>query len=179
VDRSPVVPRGEGFTLTEVLVAVLVLSVLASSVGALLGISAQTLRRTRLETTATLLAHGRLEQLRSLPWGFGSAHAPVPGEDVVSDLSGSEPDVGGGGLEPSPAQTLLTDTPGFADHLDAEGRWVARGPTPPARARFTRRWSISRIAGFPDLLLLRVRVVDRRLQVGEVQMWTVRTRTAG
>ena len=177
--HPPVVPQDEGFTLAEVLVALLVLSVLASSVAALLGTSAQTLRRTRLETTATLLAHGRLEQLRSLPWGFGSAHAPVSAEDLISDLSGAEPDLGGTGLGSSPVQTLLTDTPGFADYLDVGGRWLARGTTPPVGTRFIRRWSISRVAGFPDLLVLRVRVVDRRMEVRDVDMWTARTRTAG
>jgi len=179
VARCSLVPEDDGFTLTEVLVSVLILGVLASGVATLLGSSAQRLRQTRLETTATLLAHSRLEQLRSLPWGFGSAHAPVPGEDLVSDLSGEEPAAGGIGLGTAPSQALDADTVGFADYLDVAGRWLAGGTTPPADARFVRRWRVSRIAGFPDLLLLQVRVVDRRREVRDVDLWTARARTAG
>jgi prepilin-type N-terminal cleavage/methylation domain-containing protein len=167
-----------GFTLVEVLVSVLVLALFASGITSLVGAAARAIVRARIETTAVLLAHRRLEQLRSLPWGWGSAHLPSAGIDRVTDLSGADPGPGGAGLSGSPAGALDSDTVGFVDYLDHSGRWLSRvGPS--AGTRFIRRWSVEHVAGWPDVLLLRVRVVDLRADVPDVVFSLVRTRTAG
>ncbi len=176
IDRSS--PRDEGFTLVELLVAMLVLAICASSVASLVGTAARALVRPRLETTAVLAAQDRLEQLRSLAWGFGSADLPGAGVDVTTSLSADEPGPGGTGLTGSPAGTLDVDTAGFVDYLDPSGTWIAQGNTPSPGTRFIRRWSIGRDAAFPDAIVVSVRVIDRRGEVRDVLLSTLRTRTA-
>jgi prepilin-type N-terminal cleavage/methylation domain-containing protein len=169
----------DGFTLAELLIALLVLALLASGVASLLSLAARMLVRSRVETTAVLLAHGRLEQLQSLGWGFGSVWMPAPGIDLVTDLSGPDPAVGGNGLGGAPPGALDADSAGFVDYHDQAGRWLGRGTTPPDGTRFVRRWSVESVAGFPDMRLLRVRVLDRRAEISDVVLATVKTRTAG
>ena len=171
--------REDGFTLIELLIAVLVLALLSTGVASLLGLAARMLVRSRVETTAALLAHGRLEQLRSLGWGFGSAHMPAPGVDLETDLSTWEPAAGGTGLGGAPPGALDADRAGFVDYHDQSGRWLGRGTTPPAGTRFVRRWSVESASGFPDLVVLRVRVLDRRGEIADVFLSTVKARTAG
>ncbi|ODS56291.1 MAG: hypothetical protein ABS36_07780 [Acidobacteria bacterium SCN 69-37] len=169
----------QGFTLVEVLVAVVVLVLLASGVGALTTLAARGIIRARLATVAVLLAHDRLEQLRALPWGLGSAAAPVDSVDLVTDLSGPDPGPGGSGLSPSPAGVLDGNTPGFVDYLDHTGRWLASGPSPPAAARFIRRWAVDRPPAFPNLVVLRVRVIDTHHELLVVDLATMKARTTG
>jgi prepilin-type N-terminal cleavage/methylation domain-containing protein len=169
----------DGFSLIELLIAMLLLALLSGGVAALLGLAGRMIVRSRVETTATLLAHSRLEQLRSLPWGFGSAQAPAPGIDLTTDLSGPVPAAGGSGLGVAPPGALDADSVGFVDYHDPSGRWLGRGPTPPAGTRFVRRWSVESVAVLPDLIVLRVRVLDRRAEIADVILATVKTRTAG
>ena len=47
----------------------------------------------------------------------------------------------------------------YADYLDARGRWLDAGPSPPADARFVRRWWLARTgAGSSEMLLFQVLV---------------------
>lgn len=171
--------RSAGFSLIEVLIAVALLALLASGLALLPVVSTRALSRTRLETSAVLAAQTRLEQLSSLAWGLGSAHAPARFTDLTTDLSSPEPSAGGSGLGESPSGTLEADTAGFADYLDSAGRWVARGTVPPGAARFVRRWSVRHVATLPDTIVIQVRVIDRRAEVRDVLFATLRTRTAG
>jgi prepilin-type N-terminal cleavage/methylation domain-containing protein len=172
--------RGDyGFTLLELLVALATIAVLVGGTASIMAAAGRSLARSRLDTTAVMLAHGRLEQLNALSWGFGSAHAPRPGVDLETDLSGRDPMPGGTGLGTAPSDALDVDTPGFVDHLDASGRWIAAGTTVPSGARFTRRWTVQHVEGFPDIVTLRVRVVDRHAEVRDVQLSSLRVRTAG
>jgi type II secretory pathway component PulJ len=167
-----------GFTLVETLISLLVLTLLAVSVAAVVASASRSVSRSRSDITAVLLAQRRLEQLRRLPWGFGSAHRPSAGVDLTTDLSGEEPRPGGTGLGGSSSMVLSTDTAGSVDYLDASGRWMASA-APPAGFRFTRRWSVDHIAGWPDIVVLRVRVIDRLSEVNDVVLATVKARTAG
>lgn len=177
---KPITPETDaGFSLIEVLVATLLLALLASGVATLLIAATRTVARARAETTAVLAASARLEQLRGLSWGFGSAHAPVVGSDGNTDLSAREPAVGGPGLAASPASALEVDAPGYVDYLDLHGRWVSNGIGAANAARFVRRWSVQPVPGWPDTLVLQVRVVDTQRAVAEVHLFTLKTRTAG
>jgi prepilin-type N-terminal cleavage/methylation domain-containing protein len=60
VSRSPV---SEGFTLIEVLVALVIVSVLVVGAAGLLNTASQSVRSSRLGTAATLLAVQKVEQL--------------------------------------------------------------------------------------------------------------------
>lgn len=168
-----------GFTLLELLVALALIGTLAGAAATVMAVASRSLIRSRLDTTAVSLAHRRLEQMHALAWGFGSAHLPHPGVDFDTDLSGPAPMSGGTGLGVSPSDALEVDTPGFVDHLDEAGRWVAAGMAAPPGARFTRRWTVQKVSGLPDILILQVRVVDRRAEVRDVHLSSVRVRTAG
>lgn len=167
--------RGDGFTLVEVLVAMLLLAVLAGGVSVLVAGAAQSLARSRLDTLMAVLAQSRLDQLLGLPWGYGSASDPIPRSDVTTDLSPATPGSSGTGLAGGAIAANLT---GFVDHLDQRGRWLGNGATAGAGARFTRRWQVRRAAGRPDVLVLRVRVIDLRGELPPLTIATLRTRTA-
>lgn len=169
--------RGAGFTLVEVLVAVALLAVLMTGVATLTAAATRAVARARAETAAVTIASARLEQLRGLAWGFGSAQAPQPVSDFSTDLTAEVPRPGGPGLATSSSGSLETDVPGYVDYLDINGRWV--GTVMSGGGRFVRRWSIQPVALLPDALLLQVRVRDLRGVVNDVDLFTVKTRTAG
>jgi prepilin-type N-terminal cleavage/methylation domain-containing protein len=169
----------DGFTLLELLVALAMIALLVGATASIMAVAGRSLVRSRLDTTAVMLAHRRLEQLNALVWGYGSAHALGLGVDLETDLSGRDPMPGGTGLGTAPSDALDVDTPGFVDHLDAAGRWIAAGTAVPSAARFTRRWTVQHVDGFPDIVILRVRVVDRHAELRDVQLSSLRVRTAG
>ncbi len=169
----------DGFSLVEVLVATMLLSMLSAGAASLVAASGLALGRTRGETVAVLAAESRMEQLRSLAWGFGSSHAVERVTDTRTDLSRSTPGEGGPGLASSPVSALADDTPGLVDYLDVHGHWVGNDATAASAARFVRRWRVGPAAGWPDTLVIEVRVVDRRREVADVHLVTLRTRTAG
>lgn len=164
-----------GFSLVEVLVAVLVLAILASGAAALAAVAVRSIARARSESMAVLLATTRMEQLRALAWGSGSVMAPQAATDASSDLSAREPAAGGPGVTDAPPSALDADTPGYVDYLDSHGQWLSGA----AAARYVRRWSVNGLAGFADTLVLRVRVIDTTRAVPDVRLFTLKTRTAG
>lgn len=167
----------DGFTLIEVLVAMALIGLLASGTAVLTLSATRSLGYSQLDTAAVELARGRLDQLMSLPWGYGSAQAPSARTDGVTDLSSAVPGVTGSGLF-SPGGSLDQNTVGFVDHADHDGRWVGNALVPSGGARFTRRWHARPVAGSPDLLVVRVRVIDLRGEVAPVTVSSLRARTA-
>ncbi|MFO7302760.1 MAG: prepilin-type N-terminal cleavage/methylation domain-containing protein [Acidobacteriota bacterium] len=170
--------RHAGFTLTEVLVALLLLATIAIGIAHLVSMAMLSLARARTDMVAVELARSRLDELLSLPWGYGAAHEPLARLDASTDLSFREPGAGGSGLF-APSGTLDANTPSFVDHLDAGGRWMGRDVGPPSGARFTRRWFVSPVTGRPDLLLVAVSVIDLRRELAPVVVATLRMRTSG
>lgn len=145
------------------------LALLTGAVVALAGLYGDAARSNdaaRSGTMASLLAARKLEQLRGLAWCFLEDGSDLT--DTATDLAVQpEAGAGGTGLLPSPPDSLRANTPGFVDHLDASGEWVGTGTTPPARAAYTRRWSIGRSpAGAGDALVLRVVVLRRGTEPG-------------
>jgi type IV pilus modification protein PilV len=72
--------------------------------------------------------------------------------------------------------SLAHDEPGFADYIDATGAIVS-----PARAVYTRRWSIEASTSSPESFVLQVRVLTRgtadpNTLVARSQVATVRTK---
>ncbi len=184
--------RDDGFSLIEVLVAMIVVVPAVIGAAGMVTLAACAIRDARLESTAVVLASQKLEQLRALEWNADDVNGGPASSDTTTDLT-RDPPVGGGlGLTPSPAGTLSTNVPGFVDFLDVGGRWVGTGATPPPRATFIRRWAVTPLpAGGSDSLALQVLVttVTRDGQVtqrparrsrlpGEALLATVRTRTS-
>ena len=103
----------------------------------------------------------RLEQLRALAWTSDGAVVPVT--DWSSNLTLAIPaGTGGPGLGASPGDTLAATVAGYADFMDADGRWLGGGATPPADAAWVRRWSVQALSAPRDTLLLQVTVVPAR-----------------
>jgi prepilin-type N-terminal cleavage/methylation domain-containing protein len=168
-----------GFTFIEVLVAMALLAGLAVGACGLATVAFRSTADSRLRTVAVHAAVERLEQLRSLSWGMGDASLPIPFEDLTTNLSVTPPVGGGPGLNPAPG-ALTVSVLGYVDFLDHNGRWLSAGVTPPPDSAFTRRWSVSRVPGRPNQLLLQV--VVSRSQGGNgtdvVHLTTVKTRKA-
>lgn len=171
--------RDAGFSLVEVLIATLLLSILSAGAAVMVTSTGAALRRARSETVAVIAAASRLEQLRGLAWGFGSAHDPDRATDIRTNLSPRDPVDGGPGLDASPPAALEVDTPGLVDYLDARGRWVGNTAGSAGSSRFVRRWRVRPVAGWPDAIVIDVRVADLRGEVADVRLFTLRARTAG
>lgn len=184
-------PTDTGFTLIEVLVALVLLTVTAAGLSVLFVVSLRDARAARDQTMAVVLGMERMEELRGLTWGMDGATG-TPISDVTTDLGRSPPDATGNGLSPSPATSLEVNTPGYVDYLDGRGQWVGTGGTPPAPATYIRRWQIETLPGDPDTLLLRVLVTTRvrdalappagqprTRRAEEALIVTVKTRKAG
>jgi hypothetical protein len=128
-----------------------------------------------VQTSTTILASQKLEQLRALTWSVDANGLPV--SDRTSDLSFDPVTTGGSGLRPSPTTALDANTPGWVDFLNARGQWVGTGTNPPATATFIRRWAIEPLPEDPaDTLILQVLVTT---VVRERQARGPRARLAG
>lgn len=89
----------DGFSLIEALIATAVLTVGVLGLAQLLVAATTANAKARAATTAAILARGKLEELRSVPWA---------------------------GLLPSPPNALTSDVPGFVDYLTPAGEPESR-----------------------------------------------------
>jgi type II secretory pathway pseudopilin PulG len=178
-----------GFSLVEVLFAMVVLMVAALGLAQMFAVSTHRNAGARHQTSTTVLAVQKMEQLRALTWGFDTAQAGMPVSDITTDLAVEPPTANGQGLNPSPANTLDANTPGYVDFLDKRGQWVGTGSTPPANAQYIRRWSIQPLPTNPNnTLILQVLVTpvyreqqqtgtgSRTRQKDDALLTTVKTR---
>jgi prepilin-type N-terminal cleavage/methylation domain-containing protein len=157
---SKSVRNDAGFTLAEVLVALVVSAVTAAALAGLFVVAARAAALARLRSSMAVLAVQKMEQLRALTWSFDPWSTGVPVSDTTSDVSRDPVSAGGPGLQESPPDSLDRNTPGFVDFLDAGGRWVGAGATVPASAVFVRRWRVRPAAGDPETLVLQVIVTS-------------------
>jgi len=143
-----------GFSLIEVLVSMGLLTAVSLGVAQLFATSTRANVVARGQTSTIALAAQKLEQIRSLTWGFDLEGQGLPVTDTTTNLSIFPPTPTGGGLNPSPAGTLEQNTAGFVDFLDANGAWVGTGVTPPAAAAYVRRWAIQPLPTNPNNTLI-------------------------
>ena len=161
-----------GFSLLEVLVAMTILAVALVALAQVVALSINATTAANTTTLATVLARDKMEQLRSLTWGFDASGMPV-----------ADPR-----LSPSPADALTHNVSGFCDFVGADGQPLGEVTTPPPGAMYVRRWSIEPLShDSADALVLQVLVTDRfkrSIDVGgshspdESRLVTVRTRRA-
>ena len=182
--------RDAGFTIIEVLIAMVLLSIVALGVAQMFGLAIQATQAARFQTSTTVLASQKLEQLRALTWGFDSSGSGLPVSDTSTNLAVEPPTGSGGGLDPSPANSLEVNTPGYVDFLDSRGQWVGTGTAAPPNALYIRRWNISPLPINPNnTLILQVLVTtvhrDRQAVAGprqrladEALVATIKTRKA-
>jgi hypothetical protein len=150
-----------GSTLIDAAIGLGLIALLLVTVASLLAIARRVTAHDRQQTLALALARTRLEELQSLDFARESLAGGGVAEvtDLETDLSGPEPDVGGPGLAASPSDALVRAAPGYADCLDAQGRWMACDEAASARPAYVRRWRIERVGvGAGELALIDVLV---------------------
>jgi prepilin-type N-terminal cleavage/methylation domain-containing protein len=172
----------KGFSLLEVLVA---LAILAAAVWSIAQVTVYTARSSELSRRLTLgteLAAEKLNQLRSLAWSIDQSGLPITDEQTDVTVYPERP-AGGMGLRPSPSDALDRNTAGYCDFLDAQGRPLGGGVTPPVAASFVRRWSVIPLAASPaNALLLQVRLLSPEAarqgssEASAITLTTVRSR---
>jgi prepilin-type N-terminal cleavage/methylation domain-containing protein len=176
-----------GFTLVEVCVAIGLLALAASGVAQMFGVAMRATEGARVQTSTSVLASQKIEQLRALVWTVGADGSGL--SDRTTDLAVEPMTSGGRGLSASPANALDTNSAGCVDYLTARGDWAGTGAAPPATARYIRRWSIRPLPEDPnDTLIVQVLVTTverdrhaatpRQRLAGEALVTSVLTRRA-
>lgn len=168
-----------GFSLVEVLVAMLVLSVGLISVAQLFALSTKGNTAARANTFTVMLAQQKMEQLRALTWGFDTLNLPV--SDYTTDTTNVGTLVGctssgtgaGTGLSPAPAGTLSQNTDGWVDYLDVNGCDLGGGATAPQGTTYIRRWSVEPLPTNPNNTLILQVLVTKRTNRGEADQGSV------
>ncbi len=177
-----------GFSLAETLFAVGILATVSMGVAQLFGVAARNNQGAKSETSATTLATKKMEQLRSLTWGFDQTGLGLPLTDTSTDLSVEPPAATGAGLNPSPPNTLSTNVAGYFDYVATDGTWTSNQDDQPNGGAFIRRWSVSPLPTNPNnTLVLQVYVTtvvrDSRRTAGQAvrkmpgDAWLVSVRT--
>jgi type II secretory pathway pseudopilin PulG len=151
-----------GFSLVETIVATGLLATSLVALAQLLAVGTQTNAVARSGTLATILAQQKMEQLRSLTWGFDVSGIPLSDVSTNTAMAPESP-TGGTGLQPSPQDSLWRDSTGYVDYLNAAGEVLGGGPSIPRGTVYVRRWSIQPLPADPNhTLVLQVLVRLRR-----------------
>ena len=151
-----------GFSLIEVLVATTVMTMTLVALAQLSIVSIRVNHGARSATFTTLLAYHKIEQLRALAWSVDGSGRSTSDTSTDTTVEPEEPS-GGTGLGPSPAGALMQNTSGYCDFLDANGRTLGGGTTPPVNTAFIRRWSIDPLpAAMNATLVIQVSVTPVR-----------------
>src|SRR6266542_1375523 len=146
--------NSDGFSLMEVVVSIGLLTVMSLGVAQLFATSTRANLIARGSTSTTALAEQKMEQLRSLTWGFDDQGQGLPVTDTTSNIAVSPMTQNGSGLNPSPADSLERNVPGYVDYLDAGGNWIGTGADVPGAAVYIRRWSIQPVPTNPNNTLV-------------------------
>jgi prepilin-type N-terminal cleavage/methylation domain-containing protein len=169
-----------GFSLVEVVVAMGILTVVSLGVAQLFGAATRVNIIARGQTSTTMLAEQKMEQIRSLTWGYDTNGQGLPATDSITDLSTYPTTQNGRGLDPSPTDSLEQNTAGFVDFVDAGGAWVGTGATPPPTAVYIRRWSIQPLPINPNnTLVIQVLVTPIANEAARLATSNPRVRMAG
>lgn len=143
-----------GFSLIETVISIGLLMSVALGVAQLFAVATSGNHAAKVQTSTSVLAAQKMEQLRSLTWGFDENGLGLPVSDTTTDVSREPATSSGRGLNPSPAGTLNGNTSGYVDYLDVFGNWVGTGTTPPPGAVYIRRWSIEPLPTNPNNTLV-------------------------
>lgn len=182
--------NASGFSLAEVMVATGLMASALITLAHMFGMSTRANIGSRNTTYAAVLAEQKVEELRSLTWGFDANGLPISDVTTNTAVTPEEP-VGGRGLDPSPATALQENTNGYVDYVDQWGNKVGTGGRfAPADAIYTRRWSITPLPTNPNNTLIIQVLVTRNKARGaadegavarlpeEARLVTVKTRKA-
>ena len=172
--------NSRGFSLIEVVISMGLLTAVSLGVAQLFALSTKANLTARGQTSTTAMAAQRLEQLRSLTWGFDLEGLGLPVTDSSTNLAVTPPTQNGSGLNPSPTTSLDENSAGFVDFLDQNGGWVGTGMTPPSTAVYIRRWSIQPLPTNPNnTIVIQVLVTPVSSEMRRVESEFTRTRMLG
>jgi hypothetical protein len=166
-----------GFALLEVVTASAIVATIAAGAAVVLELAIHTTQQSRARTIETMAAAEKMEHLRSLTWSHTITSGPVismSDSDVTTDISNRPETDDGPGLLASPAGTLTANVTGYVDYLDAGGRWIANGPSPPPAAIYIRRWAVRSLSSDPDNVLVFEVIVGTRGPTGGLLANSVR-----
>jgi hypothetical protein len=169
-----------------------ILTTVSLGVAQLFAVSTRANLTAKGQTSTTVLAEQKMEQLRGLTWGYDSNGQGLPVSDTSTNLAVFPVTASGSGLNPSPSDTLDQNRAGYVDFLNAHGAYVGTGTAVPAGASYIRRWSIEPLPTNPNnTLVLQVLVTPvtneatrvagpatRRRMPGDALLITVKTRKA-
>jgi type II secretory pathway pseudopilin PulG len=161
--KSRWIADARGFSILETLMATGLMVVAVSALAQLFTLSTQRNTSSKNTTFAAVLAQQKMEQLRSLTWGFDALGLPT--SDTTTDTTVvPEAAVGGTGLSPSPVNTLQQNTIGYVDYLDARGKSLGGTTTAvPNNAVYIRRWMIEPLPTNPNnTIVIQVLVTRHR-----------------
>ena len=169
-----------GFTLVEVIISMGLLTAVSLGVAQLFAVSTRANLAARTGTSTTAMAEQKIEQIRSLTWGFDTGGQGLPVSDTTTNLAVYPMTPTGTGLNPPPADALEQNRTGFFDFVDASGTWVGTGATIPGTAAFVRRWSITPLPTNPNnTLVIQVLVSPLSNEQARVASAFTRTRMMG
>ncbi len=137
----------------ETLVAIAILTTALITLAQLFTIAITTNRSARVTTFSAVLAQQKMEQLRSLAWGYDLLGLPVS-DTATNTAVFPEQSNGGTGLSPSPAGTLDANVAGYVDYLDEYGRSLGGGSSVAPGTVYIRRWSIDPLPTNPNNTLI-------------------------
>jgi type II secretory pathway pseudopilin PulG len=186
--KLPSFRSAAGFSLVEAMVATGLLATALVTLAQLFATSTRSNMGARSTTYAAVLAAQKIEELRSLTWGFDADGLPVTDNATNTAVNPEQP-AGGRGLEPSPLTALQENTIGYVDYVDQWGNKVGNGgQMAPGNAVYTRRWSITPLPTNPNNTLIIQVLVTRHKSRGsadagavarlseEARLLTVKTR---
>ena len=156
-----------GFSLTETLIATMLLATALVSTAQLMVIASRANMAAQKSTFSATLAQEKMEQLRGLAWGYDELGLPI--NDYTTNLAIDPPDPDNGfGLSPSPDNALSANVGGYVDYLDRFGNTIGGGPTPLDDTVYVRRWSVEPLPTNPNnTLILQVLVFSLRDRVND------------
>jgi prepilin-type N-terminal cleavage/methylation domain-containing protein len=149
-----------GFSLVEVLVALMLLTAVALAAAAAVQRVTLALSLSRRATLASGAASAKVAQFRALAWEYREIAPGVltPVQDSQSNLSSSALGASGAGLGVGDG----------LDHVASNGAW-AGAEAAYADAVVTRRWRL-RAGGSPDLLVMVVEAESRAPTSGQTSL---------
>jgi type II secretory pathway pseudopilin PulG len=179
-----------GFSLAETIIATGIMAASIAGLGQLFAVSVLSNRTARNMTFATVLATQKMEQLRSLTYGFDTLALPLTDTSTNLATNPISP-TGGKGLSPSPTGAIRANTDGYVDYLDVYGKTVGTGGTTiPNGTTYIRRWSVEPLPTNPNNVIILQVLVTRSTNRGtadagkvdrlpdEARLTTVKTRKA-
>ena len=173
--------NNRGFTLVEVVIADWPADRgVARCRPAVRGVDARQPVGTHVARRRTTMAEQKMEQIRSLTWGFDTAGQGLPVSDTTTNLAVYPFTSSGTGLNPSPADSLEQNVTGCFDYVNSAGVWVGTGATPPGTAAYLRRWAITPLPTNPNnTLVIQVLVTPLANEQARTSSQFTRTRMSG